>query len=300
MNPALYERLWRVYVAPKGRLGNALQGAVLKAVETARLAPRIARADTIILVHSQGKVGSSAMYDSMAETPPIPGALVFQTHVIRSPHDPREIEDRKKITPRRTAYTTDLLHPLLTRADKGGKKIVDVSAVRDPIDRMISDFFQNLERYTPDRQYPKPGQHRVDDYLNWFRERFDVFRSSDWFDEQFCELLGLNLYIEPFDQTAGYQIVRGENVVAGVIRFDRISDAWSPYSISLTGTDVHLDRTNESSAKAYGHVYPEFKKRLRLDPTDAQALYDLPYVRHFYTETERQAAVAKWTSSPCT
>ncbi|PAY21755.1 hypothetical protein CEY15_17205 [Dietzia natronolimnaea] len=294
MKQTHYELLWRLYVAPKGRLGNAVQAALLKSSEQVRLRRKLRGADTIILTHSQGKVGSSSMYDALMADNPVPNSVVMHSHVIRSADDPRVRAVRRKITPRRTAYTTQILYPLIRDRVTGSLNFIVISAVRDPIDRAISDFFQNLERYTPDRQYPRPGEHTVEDYLGWFHSTYEVTRGSLWFEEQFNELFGLDFYGTPFDQSSGYLVVESSRVKAGIIRFDRISDSWAEFSERLLGRSVELLRSNEAKTKAYGHVYADFKARLRLDRNLLAEIYSAPHVRYFYTEMERNAAIERW------
>lgn len=295
MGMNLNENLWRLYVAPKGRLGNIAQGVALNILETARLKRRLNRTAHIILIHSQGKTGSTAMYEAMATSPLADNAVTLQTHVIRAADNPREKADRKGLAPRRTFYTTEMLYKVLSAPGFDGKRVTVVSAVRDPIERMISDFFQNLERYTPDRRYPAMGQYSAADYAKWFETEFDIFRSSDWFEEQFRDLFSLDLYATTFDQEKGFQIVRSDEVVGGIIRYDRIKDAASAYFLELLGADIELHRSNDSSAKVYADVYEDFKQRVRFDREALERLYEQEYVRHFYTGPERAAAVDRWS-----
>lgn len=296
MKQSHYELLWRFYVAPKGRVGNALQAAALKSSEQVRMRRKLSGADTLVLTHSQGKVGSSAMYDALMVDNPVPNSVVMHSHVIRSASDPRVKAVRHRITPRRTAYTTQILYPLIRDRLSGSRNFVVISAVRDPIDRAISDFFQNLERYTPNRQYPRPGEHTVEDYLGWFDSAYEVTRGSLWFDEQFNGLFGLNFYDTPFDQSTGYLVVESPRVKAGIIRFDRIPDGWPGFSEKLLGRRIELVRSNEAKTKAYGHVYGDFRAQLRLDRAILEEIYSAPHVLYFYTKEEREAAINKWAA----
>lgn len=294
MGITLSEGIWRIYVAPKGRVGNWAQGALLRVAETSRIKKKLSGASKLLLVHSPGKVGSSAIYHALMDSSISEDAVVVQTHTIRDKRDSRELQERNGLAPRRTDFTSDFLYSEIVANGLADKEVTVISAVRDPVDRAVSDFFQNLDRYTPDRRYPRPGQYTVADYLSFFENGVNIFRHTDWFEEQFCGLFGLDLYGDEFDSGAGYQIVSRDNIKGGVIRYDRLTDSAAKFTNDLLGVDLRLRRNNDSANKAYSNVYPEFKKALALDHKTLEELYGLRHVKHFFLPSERHEAIRKW------
>lgn len=294
MGIGLSETAWRLYVAPKGRIGNHLQGAALKVIETQRVKRLIRNSGQLVLVHSPGKVGSSAIYQSLVDSALSNNAVIFQTHTIRSPSDPRTIAERHGLSPRRTDYTSEYLHKLVADGSLFGWEVKLISAVRDPIQRLISDFFQNLDRYTPDKKYPRDGQYSVEEYLEFFLGGVDLFRHSDWYEEQFRDLFGLDLYGTPFDKNTGFQIVKSPRMTAGVVRYDLMNEAAPRLFEIMFNHRLNLSRANDSSDKVYADAYRAFKKDLKFDEATLNRIYSLEHVQHFFSEGERLAAIEKW------
>jgi len=59
-----------------------------------------------------------------------------------------------------------------------------------------------------------------------------------------------------------------------------------------------VGRVNDSTGKAYADVYGTLRTSLTLPQPLLDLLYDSAYARHFFTDEERRAAVARWSAVP--
>ena len=280
---------WTAYVWPKGRVGNALQGAVLGGLESRRVRAAWAAADRAILVHTPGKVGSRAM---VAAVRPALGAgdVVFHTHRINPATLDAARLERVGIAPRRTWYTAEFLGRAVMQP--GATDVVVLAAVRDPLSRNLSAFFQNVERYRPaGRPLTSPDPAQADELAELFVRRFPHEEVLGWVGSELEDLFGVDVYGAPFDHATGYQVARGDRAAVGVLRHDRLDDALPGLATELLGVRVGPPpRVNDSAGKAYGPLYRAVRERVDLGAALVERLYDSPFARHFFTEGERATA----------
>ena len=293
----LHDLAWAAYVWPKGAIGNRAQAAVLRRVETRRVRNAWNSADRVLLVHTPGKVGSKAIVASL-KAAARPGDVIFHTHRI-NPDSLRGVEaERRGVAPRRTWYTADFLGKRLR--EPHGKDVVVVAAVRDPVARGLSAFMQNIERYGEARR-PITSLTRQDavDLARQFVERYPHREITTWIEVELNDMFDVDLYLEPFDHATGYQILRRDRLVVGVVRHDRLDTALRPFLRDLTGLAVpEVGRVNDSTGKAYADVYASLRGSVTLPQPLLDLFYDSAYARHFFTDEERCAAVERWSAIP--
>ena len=288
---------WSAYVWPKGRLGNRVQGAVIGALESHRMARAWERADRILLVHTPGKVGSKAMVAALKACRR-PTDVIFHTHRM-NPDNVIGLEwERTTLAPRRTWYTTDFLGQRLRQPHT--KDVVVLAAVRDPVERGLSAFIQNIERYVDSgRPITAVSQVNTDDLTRRFIAHFDPASITQWVEWELNAMFGVDLFAKPFDHALGYQVEDGNQVRVGVIRHDRFDDGLTPFIHALTELDPPpVGRVNDSSSKASADTHRTMRESMRLPAQLVDEIYSTAYARHFFTETERRHAMTRWAEQP--
>lgn len=294
MRARVKDLAWSAYVWPKGKLGNRVQGLLIGGIETKRVQVEWEHASRILLVHTPGKVGSKAMVAALNASC-VSTDSVFHTHRINPDNLVDVGPERAALAPRRTWYTADFLGQALRRPNN--KSVVVLSAVRDPIARSLSAFLQNLERYGASRRPITTGS-AVDlaDITHQFVEHLEGHAVTDWFALELNAMFGVDIFAAPFDHEAGYQALTRDRLSVGVIRHDRFDDALAPFIRAVAGLDApRVGRINDSSAKGYGEVYAAMRASMRLPSQLVERTYDSVYVRHFFTDEERESAVTRWT-----
>lgn len=289
--------MWSAYVRPKGRLGNRLQGYVIGSMETRRVRREWDRADRILLVHTPGKVGSMAMVAAL-DACKLPGDTIFHTHRVNPKNLVGLHHERETLAPRRTWYTTDFLGAELRKAH--GKEVVVLAAVRDPVERALSAFLQNAERYVESgRPIAAMSRMSMNDLTDAFVRHLDHRSITRWMDLELNQMFGVDVFANQFDHSAGFQVEVKDDVVVGILRHDRFSDALIPFIRGLTGLSPPVvGRVNDSSAKPYGDVHQMMRQSMRLPKSLLEEVYSTRYARHFFSERERDAAVHRWLAVP--
>lgn len=266
------------YIMPKGGVGNAAQGLVMRS-ELVRTQVRWRRAGRPVLIHTMGKVGSMALADAVHRAD-IDGVEVFHTHRLIDHNNPTVIAEREGLAPRRTWFVSSALVRCL---DDRSKPCVVLSVVRDPLERNISGFFQTIERYLPDRRPINPSSPpEVDQLLELFIDKWPHFAITDWLDREIAAHFDVDPYERPFDPELGFSMHEACGRVVGIARHDRFPHAAKGMlRAALDVDEISLTRRNATGDKHVAGLVDEFKQRLSLPANIVEALYDSRYARHF-------------------
>ncbi|MEM8619407.1 MAG: putative capsular polysaccharide synthesis family protein [Actinomycetota bacterium] len=261
-----------------------------------------ARRRRIVLVHTVGKVASTSLADGLQAA--LPHRTVLHVHRLtmlqdyerasRAHYEATGTIDAKYL---RAAYAGSHL-----RRFRRNGPIDVVTAVRDPVRREISGFFFGLTSRHPDlaqRLRTEPATVSTDEVLRrLILERISesVGRVQHWIEVEFERGLGLDVLAAPFDPEVGYQLVEGDDARVVVLRTEDLRTTVEPAMHALLGVEnVQLPRSNDASTQFYRDAYRRLSGDLRL-PTDlADDIYDQPWVRHFYTDSEIDDFRRHWT-----
>jgi hypothetical protein len=165
------------------------------------------------------------------------------------------------------------------------------------MERNLSDFFQNLERYTDDGKVPNLASTTPETLANLFIERFPHLRSTDWIDTEIAEVFGVEPFVKPFNHHLGYQSMSHRNLRVAIARYDRLQDAFPRMARELLGAQVHhLPMRNQTQTKRVGDLFGELKQTLTMPAEAVQAIYQTRLARHYFTDAERSAAVRRWSA----
>src|SRR5262249_2724237 len=118
-----------------------------------------------------------------------------------------------------------------------------------------------------------------------------------WFEEELRPLLGMDVYAEPFDVGTGYVVRRSEQVDSLLFRFEDARRVL-PRALGelLWRPQVPLDERNATKHKPTALLYRAFRHTIVAPRALVAAAYATRYARHFYSEAERLALAAGWTS----
>lgn len=240
-----------------------------------------------VIIYTAGKVGSTSVYESLP-----PSVFWVQVHSI----NPEEWEKVRQSRLKKD-INQELLHSAQVRQliVNPKRKAKYITAVRDPISRNISAYFQNFLHLTGRQPSSRSEDHG--EQARMFMELFPHDRILTFFDTEYNEMLGLDVYATPFPFEQGYQRIRfagGELLILRTESDDQLKEqAISEY---LNLADFKLKRSNVRENQASGAAYQIFKEMLTLPDEYIDRMLNSRYTRHFYTETEIQAFRAKWSS----
>lgn len=221
--------------------------------------------DELILIYQPGKTGSSTVYYSVLKC----GGYALHAHSLRN-----------------VGSTDDDLRQLMNQ--KSGKII---SLVREPISRTIASMWQNIKSvkfYSAQADFQEIENH-------YLREGFEDWQFYQWFEQEMKYVFGIDIYEYPFDKERGFQIIKSGNIELLLIKMEKLNDMEPVICDFLGKENFKLERFNVGAEKDYRFAYKEYKKHFTISSERAKAIYDHPYIRHFYTDEEIKGFIKKFS-----
>jgi len=241
-----------------------------------------------LLIHQMGKVGSTSLLDQLDGSP---GYDTLHTHHL----DDETLDSVERDYLSRGKRLPD--HLVRSRIAKAGllaagRPLTIVTAVREPIARNVSAFFQNMDLY--DTRFSTDPDEYVAGLIARFLESYPHQVPLEWFDRQVKGPLGIDVYRHPFPHEAGWQVVE-ENGHRMLILRAETPDAVKVEAVNdFLGTRLSvMPRANAASDK-YGELYASFLDLLRLPDDYVDRLLGSTYARHFYSAAEIETFRARW------
>lgn len=241
-----------------------------------------------VLIYTMGKVGSSSIAESLD--------MGHQLHTLDSEPPAKYFSSRFTPYIRRQAIETQRwrmlnkkIHSRLRENINHNKEIKIISLSRDPIERNVSAYFQNLDTTQLD-------SHR---YLS---EEFMAYATHFvplyWFDLEIKKYLNVDIFEFEFDSSAGYSIVQKDNISILLMQFEKLPTL-SNYIAKFLGLDEFnlisdKKQGNVSSAKWYYPGYLKLKNELSFPKEFIDYMYTSKYVKHFYNCNQIESMVKKW------
>lgn len=159
-----------------------------------------------------------------------------------------------------------------------------ISASREIVSWALSGLFQ----------YHGPSMLNVADATAFVEERFWT-RCQDglrWFDHgYFC---GLDVYAHPFEYARGYSRIQHGDIDLLLYRQEDLPRLEAPLADFMALPALRLQPQNVGDTKGYADVYRRVMREFRLPGNLLSTLYDTPFMRHFYSEAERERSYARW------
>lgn len=254
------------------------------------------RAGPPVVVYQMGKVGSLAVLRSLEAQGVHPVAHAHRLHPssIRAVDLGIEALNPEAARQRWQERNEGLL--LYDEIIARRRPACFITLVREPVGRNVSAFFQNLEVY-----FPGAVPDEMDVLREGFLERYPHHLPLTWFDDEFAAALDIDVYAKPFPREEGaLQLRRGPFEV--LILKVELPDAQKANAIAdfLSLEPFPLVRENVGAAKKYGNMYQQFKETVTLPQAYLDRMAQAKYTRHFYTDEEIDAMVARWSEKPST
>lgn len=227
-----------------------------------------------ILIWNMGKVGSTSIARSLW---PHAGRInVIATHFINKKENTRSL----------------LLYQILFKPPN--KKVVIISATRDPVIRNISSFFQNFEANYGCSFSDFHGDEN--DVIHRFLHEWDKHEvTSKWFDINIKKFTGLNVYDCKFNEELKSEKLSNSKFEILVIRAEDNNDVKEAAISDFLGLrNFKIIDENVSSDKPYSSLYRKVLATINLPAEYLDMMYESEYARHFYNEDERNVMRARW------
>ncbi|MGL4401459.1 MAG: putative capsular polysaccharide synthesis family protein [Luteolibacter sp.] len=261
--------------------------------ELARARQAFDGSDRIVLTHTYGKVGSTAIHKAVSR---LPGFGSFQTHFIsasgvadalrlhREEHDPIHM------------LQGDALRQEMEAQPE--RPIRVITLVRDPVARAVSDIFENPEMLGTDR-----------DFRDWSLEKWialaekqirgSLTYTEQWFDRELSVLLGFDFFSRDFDRAGGFEIYREGRFELLAGKLERLSTDGAGYLGRFLdlGREFPIPQSRARSATSEAALYAEVKRGLKLPAELLGEVYSSRVCMHFYTPGELEEFRKRWIQS---
>lgn len=261
--------------------------------EISRVRETFEGSDRIVVTHTYGKVGSTAIHKAVSK---LPGYASFQTHFIseagvaealrlhQEEHDPIHMLQGEALRLQMQA------HP--------DRPIRLITLVRDPVARAVSDLFENpalLNAKGDVRQMPLESVVAIAAEL----VVGSLAYTEQWFDRELSGLLGHDFFTRGFDRENGFEIFHEERFELLAGKLERLSDNGAGYlgRVLGLGRDFPIPRSRARSATGEAVLYDQVKRSLKLPAAVLEQVYSSRVCRYFYTPEELDGFRDLWIQS---
>ena len=163
-----------------------------------------------------------------------------------------------------------------------------ITGVRDPFSRSISAYFEQIHY-----NGGIPNSWSYEDIKADFLCRADFFAFDRWIHNELIRFSSIDIFAKDFDKELGYCQFEGEKTSLFIYRLDKLSTMTAPIS-RFCGEDIPIESTNFGSANS-GDRYSEFVRQFKFDSDLAKKMSAMKSVHHFYSESEIESLLRKWT-----
>lgn len=243
---------------------------------------------TPIIVYQMGKVGSSAVRESLKNQG---FSSVFHAHLMNPTHIQRVRQEYLAHSARApNEWKGRMLYNSIVR---GGKRAKFISLVREPLGRNISAFFQNFKRFTG-TEYDQ-ASFMIDELADIFIKGYEHTVPLTWFDWEVKPVLGIDVYQHPFPQDKGWLTIKKGSFELLILKLE-IDDSRKERALAdfLGVSEFRLVRANVAREKKYAKTYQDFLRSIKLPESYVEIMCNSEYIRHFYSEAEIEAIRARW------
>jgi hypothetical protein len=259
----------------------------------------------VILVHQMGKVGSTTVQLSLAQSdlkqPIIHTHILHQGDIEQNTKGKNSLLDYSFANISHNVVVSSYIRRALRQSHAGNCNWKVITLMRDPIARNISMFFQAASDRTMglEQDYLKDAGGDVDSLIEIFTHQFGHKKYASWFDLHLNEPFGIDIFASEFPKSKGYQILKfPPHVEVLVFKLEKFNHCYKQAFAEFLGLeDFELININVASNKGYSDIYKQFLQKAKFPTEFLEAVYDSKVMRHFYSEAEVAGLIQKWAAN---
>jgi hypothetical protein len=243
--------------------------------------------NTIFLVYSMGKVGSSSVYQTLKHR--LPFAKVFHLHFLSK----FWLNDKLPKLHSFFHSNIELGNRTLDYLQKhSSDRIKIITLVREPLMREISDAFENCKGLFSDQDVLNK------EHLTQWMDSHDHEYTLTWFDTEFHNFTGFDIYSVPFGHGKGYSIYQLPGMDILCLKLERFNEVYHAAFKDFLGLDnLRLNKSNSSIHRNQRDVYRSLKESYTPSADKLKAVYSSKYMQHFYSDEEILSFSNEWTKA---
>lgn len=251
----------------------------------------------LVIVLTIGKVGSSSIYYSLKQQLT---NRIFHIHYISD----KGIEmswKKHKISSRKSVplhlITSKILSKLLKKVNH---KTYIITVFREPVQRKLSSFFQNLDQFKNEVDLKglnfdetKIKEVLNDDYINSI-----INEEHQWIDQELKSIFNFNVYNKEDILKDHFIIERLGNFELLTLKLENLETCFTQAMAQFFNTkaEIVLETFNDGGEKYYNQSYKEFKDSFKLEAATLDRICNTTYFMTFYSDEETKVR-KKWVRS---
>lgn len=189
----------------------------------------------------------------------------------------------------------DSIFDLIDNNSKLHKNIYIFDSYRTPIEKKISSFFEDIDKYIPNYI-----ECDISFLIAYFNRKYIFGKNcSNIYTEDYEPLDEILEHyklspISKFDFEKNYTIIRHKNFVFVKLRFREINQ-WSEMISKILGRPISIKDKNKSENKIYYDVYNNFKKQYKIPKIYLEKLKKDPRFNTYNSKLERTNYIKEWS-----
>lgn len=166
------------------------------------------------------------------------------------------------------------------------EEILVICPLRLPVDRNLSDFWENIENRVPDWRNMNVNE------INLHFDNSVFINHTNWWLDAFFKLFKIDKTIFRFDFASKYNCIKNKNCTILLYRFEDfkfvVNNVLPKFGIDVT------DSYNIGNSKPYSEKYKEHKKMFRLTQEEANDIRNSEFINMFNTKNDIEEHINKW------
>jgi len=237
----------------------------------------------IVFVYSLPKVGSTSIVSSIR-------LFGFEKFTVVHLHD----ENMLKVL---TGVENVSIKELILYNSYIGKKVYVIDIYRTPIERKMSEYFDDLCHYHFNNTLENVLNYKMEKLINRFNKIVMHMSNIDYFFELYG-IPGVDPCVDKFDLTKKYTLIESNGVLYIKLRLID-SDLWCDILSELLGIRIKIIKDCETREKGISDLYDRFKKEYRLPLNNIKDLMEDNYLIYYYSDKEREEYINMWRENCC-
>lgn len=210
------------------------------------------RDDSIILIYTMGKVGSTTVYESLKRT--ISNGTIYHVHFL-SDHYLQEVLPGLAQGFQHQIAAGRRINDAI--ADNPDRRLKIITMVREPIIRDVSDIFQNWQTRGENIESFDFSmlQSRID--------RMDHAYTLNWFDLEFRNRFGFDIYSKEFNKERGWSIYNLPFADILCLKLESLKNGYPDAMKQFLQCRPSLGHSNKSDDKMGSDLYEQIPRPAR-------------------------------------
>jgi hypothetical protein len=180
------------------------------------------------------------------------------------------------------------INDIISYNKKLGKNIFVIDVFRDPIERKISEYFEQLSSLHFNNKEENLLSYPIQKIIDRFNKIFPHIGNEDYFKEKY------NIEIPPLFDFEKKYILKEENGIKYIkLRMNDIS-SWNKILSEILETEIIIIKDYETESKLIGELYHKFKEIYQLPYSYFIELNNSPLLSYYYNNEEKKEYLDKW------